>query len=1337
MDGLMTGATPGRVGAATVTPEQVRAAMVTPQFATQARGQVTAGQLATWAPALPRDTRLLTPVDVQALVVTPSQGQQAVPTQTVIPLSKPGDPADQVLPVPPTPFGTPVARPPGVHLHWAMPDGLTKGDAGAARADPVPAGNPTGLPPLPDRWVVVRLVHGTASVRSFVLLADRGEHHDLAGWTDPGPPAAGQATGASGQRVIAPDKLTAVAGGDHAWAATYDAVLDRFAFYDDLSDVGGAGDASTVLSYLVAGWWSAPANDPLTGCESAGDYQRRCAWLGWLAPEPDGLTDATTSQTALRSSRETIGLTSPVLNTGGRMATALTPGAGAEITTIQPELLDPGAGLLTGAGPAVPQQTLLHGSVMGIALAAGQPDLRPGAEALAAAVGPSSFGALSALLAEGGTESQRVSSERLLAAFAGGLLPVIDQPGGLADVDSDRHAAGFTGSGGGSRDQPDRVGEGDIMAGNRTAPVPETRSAEPFAGSAAQREQVAVRSLLIPRTTAEVAGVSLVNRFGAGGIGTPPSPAPRSYRDVPVPLPRFFQPADLAVMIRGAVRSLRHGGDGLFTPSGQLACRLASQVVHGIAGLLDGGQLPAGLQSVGNGSVPNEVDLLLQELVLTDPYRWQEQTGWITAVRSLPAEAVSNRLRAELALRYAFPAGAGGEAAAATAPAGTAALAAVIPVVPDLAASAADTLRRASLWEGTDVSPVGVTRWAQPWVPLWCDWEVQAAVADDLDEWALGPIDLEAVQTPGAAPAPQVIRGRTALVSAAARALAGRINQWLADEASRQASGQGEIGSLDQAALAAAAGAAAGTDVLAGAFHGIRETLLGLDPVDAARASIDPAGHPTSKPAAKAAPLLLAGGAVTVTRLRVVDAFGRWLDLPADRLAALDVATTNTHPAGPPSLTLPPRFQRPARLALRFVGAAVPDGAPDVDARVDQQHPDQRVSPLCGWLLPDHVDASLEFFDASGAALGQLREDDITGAVVWEGAPGRPGPIGAPPDPGPDPAARFLTRLATGAVAADAAARNDPAGPPAESALSALLRAIDTTLWTVDPLGSVGTGAVAGLVGRPIAVIRGALRLEVASDLDQLSYASPADQQPRAQAYLDLAARAISARLGELTRTDDGLLGYAVDDNYLTLSPVAPEVLTQARASGPLAGQLSAYGRGSQDPPEIIPITHPYLNGPPSVTVRPGQTVHLTLLLNPGGKIHVTSGVVPRKALALAHDWFHDGLTALSPSFRFGPVLVDPTTVRMPKVTGLDPSQEFTRRDTPITWRNDPITAATQTAFLPELPTTLQEGWIRVTQALSAGETPQPSGGTGGTTGTGTTGTSGTGTGVTGGQGAP
>ncbi len=74
-------------------------------------------------------------------------------------------------------------------------------------------------------------------------------------------------------------------------------------------------------------------------------------------------------------------------------------------------------------------------------------------------------------------------------------------------------------------------------------------------------------------------------------------------------------------------------------------------------------------------------------------------------------------------------------------------------------------------------------------------------------------------------------------------------------------------------------------------------------------------------------------------------------------------------------------------------------------------------------------------------------------------------------------------------VAADAAQRGRVASGDAgagESSLSAMLRAVDTTMWTVDAFSSFGSEHVAGLVGRPIAVVRTQLRLElrVPDDID-------------------------------------------------------------------------------------------------------------------------------------------------------------------------------------------------------------------------------------------------------------
>jgi hypothetical protein len=130
--------------------------------------------------------------------------------------------------------------------------------------------------------------------------------------------------------------------------------------------------------------------------------------------------------------------------------------------------------------------------------------------------------------------------------------------------------------------------------------------------------------------------------------------------------------------------------------------------------------------------------------------------------------------------------------------------------------------------------------------------------------------------------------------------------------------------------------------------------------------------------------------------------------------------------------------------------------------------------------------------------------------------------------------------------------------------------------------------------------------------------------------------------------------------------------------------------------PPAKPIEHPYVVAEDELVIRPGQVVMLTLLMVPGGHVHLTSGILPRKSLELARDWVAPGLAVMAPSVRVGPVLVDPAQVRLPKVSAFPKKQIFTRRATPSTWKDDPILAATQTALLPDLPHEVQEGYIRV-----------------------------------------
>ena len=99
---------------------------------------------------------------------------------------------------------------------------------------------------------------------------------------------------------------------------------------------------------------------------------------------------------------------------------------------------------------------------------------------------------------------------------------------------------------------------------------------------------------------------------------------------------------------------------------------------------------------------------------------------------------------------------------------------------------------------------------------------------------------------------------------------------------------------------------------------------------------------------------------------------------------------------------------------------------------------------------------------------------------------------------------------------------------------------------------------------------------------------------------------------------DDGLLGFFVDDDYRTFHIVDKVSAYAASDSGRGMGQLGTLRRRRPRPPPSVPITHPYVLADDELRVHPGQVVTLTLLMHPAGRVHLTSGVLPRKALQLA-----------------------------------------------------------------------------------------------------------------------
>jgi hypothetical protein len=765
--------------------------------------------------------------------------------------------------------------------------------------------------------------------------------------------------------------------------------------------------------------------------------------------------------------------------------------------------------------------------------------------------------------------------------------------------------------------------------------------------------------------------------------------------------------------VRGAKPSHRHHDDGLYDESGRLRCRYPKEVVTGIEGVVEG---DAVLPTLANGAIPGEVVSIVREAILLDPYAH----SWLAAAGAPPSrfEAAHARMIAETVRLYGTsgtydPSGRAAitPAAFVAAPHGGATDGPHAAADPwertsknqaAVSAQIAAEIARFSLVRGTPPSPIAITTWRQPWVPLWLEWKVTLNGDKTMRGWDLASIDLgarEGDDAPAAALSFE-FAGRSPINERLGDALHSGISEWLAAEQQRDLANppRSQLSDSEEAALGVLNDKMGPVDLVSASLDGIREQLLGIPYVgQVARGPEGPDGK--SFPRADALPTPLFGGALRLDALRLVDAFGRTLDVP---VSAVRTTSTLEVVGEAASIWLRPRLQHAARWLFRLVDPAHPTTADPLlapEAFVDQEDPASAVNPVVGFLLPDHVDEALEFFDVGGTPLGQLGHDEITGAVAWEPAPGRPLPPDAGPLAGLDDHTRIAGLLAAGVVQADVNTRATDQRPK-PSSLSALLRAVDTTLWTVDTFGAIGSPSIAGLVGRPIALVRATVRLEIPDDVSDVFVAEAGGPDARRAAFTALNQMRFPVRIGALHRSDDSVLGFFVDDDYLHLHVVDQVVTSAALESGRHKGFLGLLG----DTPKRVPIAHDYLIDQATLWVRPGQPLRLTLLMLPAGKVHLTSGILPRKALALGDDWVTPGLVKLMPSLRVGPVLVDPAEIRLPLVNLLGDKQTFTRRTGPLTWRDDPIVAATQTALLPRLPHEVQEGWVRVTPGDAEGQ---------------------------------
>jgi hypothetical protein len=1204
--------------------------------------------------------RLMVPTDLSALVVTSGASDPRHKWADVTPDYSVIDHLDTFLGalMLPNPLKEqPTAPDPGVHLHWALPDALTHG---------VQTDSGMSYPLVPNRWLVTRSwwdasANKTQSkawvVQSDALSADDpaagaqcvtwpvrsggsydqqwlGAVMDSASWTGD--------TGSSPEPF-----LTAVGPGDPTFAACYWNCRGVFALRDPAADLQVPSGTTVPLTYSVVGWYSDPAKGPLAGCSPADDWTKRMAELKWIVP----------------------------------------PGATAMPTDV----------LVHG---------LLHSVQWGGASAAYQSGVPVGS--VDVSFGNTSAEALSALLRDKLSADKDV--EDVLEAFQYGVLGDYEGPDGALALDHALHEREFGSTQGGSTwDVRRKAGlpPGTDVAAQLPDPVAAalaTLNGTQVQVDAAQRALESARRKLysiwfrkaeldisplgpqppfdqLPdwiqenlwplvddrqKALASLETQLSTDRAAVQALLVGPL---ADYELALLAAPRFWQPNNPVVLLSGdgVERTFRHGADDHF---GDLLCRVPGQAVTALTvngQLVDAtrlGAFTAPAPTIG-GSVPAELPALALEAALLAP-----SLAVAIAWAGLAASGVSNPTPKQVAdwatAAQAVQNGAWdalGELFEARA----------------LAAGAGIT--------GTVPSKVAVSLWTQPWVPLSFQWSASwfpssLDRSNQLTGWKLDdgadytwsggkPAANPAVGVPGAAPMNQ----------AAAIGLATAIDKYLADHPNDP----------NAQTLRDVAAKTANLNAVAQALSGFNGTLCGtietlqfpvIDPysptlgagvaqraADANGVSPNPASPAADSGAQTFFPIR--AGHVLFGELRVVDAFGQSQEVIAPNVDPDLICSTPLTTAGAPTLAqLAPRIAQPSRLSFRFVAADPPHGVANraADSGLVDANRAPAASPVAAWLLPNRLDASLMVYDPSGAPRGELQLiegslDPSGRGVRWVQAPGEPVTYGAGPDlpPHAQEFAEEMIALSTGG----------------ESALVQLMAAIDEGLWTVDPLGSWSDQALAQLVGRPLALVRASLAIELNGDpafditwrgVKNLLAGQPFDD-------FGLTATPFDVTIGNSKLLTDGLIGYFYDDDYSRF-------------------YLAQYGKAPAAGGYVVPAQ--------PIPLKPGAApTTVTMIVDPRAAIHATSGIQPTKSIQLPPDQVQAALAAIVITFMTGPLVTDAKVLAAPMPGGGGRGWSWLEHPTPAEWQIVPqIATPKATAELAATTQRLVDGWIKRADAF-------------------------------------
>jgi hypothetical protein len=430
-------------------------------------------------------------------------------------------------------------------------------------------------------------------------------------------------------------------------------------------------------------------------------------------------------------------------------------------------------------------------------------------------------------------------------------------------------------------------------------------------------------------------------------------------------------------------------------------------------------------------------------------------------------------------------------------------------------------------------------------------------------------------------------------------------------------------------------------------------------------------------------------GLMQIRKLYLIDTFGQILEITPAKVTKSEPMTVSRNLAQTSAIAkkpvtvkedekyiyLAPRLAQEARINLRWLSADRGSAAGDGDEVETNDHP--ATTPVCGWFISNNLDGSLMVFDTDGKALGSIGKQ-ITASqdkiIAWRPVPGVINRLHMT-----DIKNAHLRNLVT-YLARLGSADNS------WTFWNAFLAATNSAMENIAPESFAQHEALALLVGRPMAVVRASLSLEVQglAAVNQGWWAYLHDMAgkrnyDRTTNQFDQVS--FPVRVGEYSQLNDGLVGYWVesDDGY--------------------RGDLfrSSEIDRSNDPQHIV-------NHGTRQAITIPLAVHdaackLMMLVDPRGSVHVTSGILPTKQISIPPDQYAAALRKMEVCFLTAPILTSLDDIELPL-----PAEEgyqwswLTRPGAELWAETQGIKAATTHGQFSEQK--LVEGWLKLSPKI-------------------------------------